>query len=142
MANEQASVELSERARERLRDEAVIWLTTVRQDGQPQSVPVWFLWEDGGAAPTLLIYSRPNQQKLRNVRAQSRVALNFNSTATGGDVIWFEGRAEIAADEPPATANAAYVEKYRAAIDRIGMDPERFAAAYSTAIRVRLTRAH
>jgi predicted pyridoxine 5'-phosphate oxidase superfamily flavin-nucleotide-binding protein len=30
---------------ERLREEKIAWLTTVRADGQPQSVPVWFLWD-------------------------------------------------------------------------------------------------
>ncbi len=29
----------------RLREEVIVWLTTVRSDGQPQSVPVWFLWD-------------------------------------------------------------------------------------------------
>jgi hypothetical protein len=36
-------------AAERLRAEPVIWLTTVSGSGQPQSTPVWFLWE--GARP-------------------------------------------------------------------------------------------
>jgi len=30
----------------RLQTEPVIWLTTVTPSGQPQSTPVWFLWED------------------------------------------------------------------------------------------------
>ena len=29
------------RADRRLREEEVAWLTTVRPDGQPQSVPIW-----------------------------------------------------------------------------------------------------
>jgi hypothetical protein len=31
----------------RLQAEPVIWLTTVASSGQPQSTPVWFLWEGG-----------------------------------------------------------------------------------------------
>ncbi len=31
------------RAERRLREEEIAWLTTVRSDAQPQSVPVWFL---------------------------------------------------------------------------------------------------
>ena len=38
------TTEAGARAEGRLRDEGIIWLTTVRSDGQPQSVPVWFLW--------------------------------------------------------------------------------------------------
>ena len=33
---------------ERLRNEEIAWLITVRPDGQPQSVPVWFLWDGEG----------------------------------------------------------------------------------------------
>ena len=35
------------RAERRLREEAISWLTSVRADGQPQSLPVWFLWDGG-----------------------------------------------------------------------------------------------
>ncbi len=30
---------------ERLRSNEMVWLTTVRPDGRPHSVPVWFLWD-------------------------------------------------------------------------------------------------
>ncbi len=113
------------RAERRLRDEEIVWLTTVRSDGQPQSVPVWFLW-DGG---TFLVYSMPDQQKLRNIRNNLRVALNLNSNPHGGNVVRIEGTAEIAEDAPPATEVGEYVEKYRAAIARIGFDPDGFARA-------------
>ncbi len=32
-------------ADEQLRNDDIIWLTTVTPAGQPQSVPVWFLWD-------------------------------------------------------------------------------------------------
>lgn len=124
------------RAERRLWDEEIAWLTTVRADGQPQPVPVWFLW-DGG---TFLVYSMPDQQKLRNIRNNPRVALNLNSNPHGGDVVRIEGAAEIAGDAPPATEIGEYVEKYRAAIARIGFDPGSFARAYSVAIRITPTR--
>jgi len=63
------------RADGRLRREEVAWLTTVRPDGQPQSVPVWFLWD--GAS--FLIYSRQGRQKLKNIARNPRVDLNLNS---------------------------------------------------------------
>ena len=37
------TTEAGGRAGRRLREEAISWLTTVRADSQPQSVPVWFL---------------------------------------------------------------------------------------------------
>ena len=126
------TTESGARADRRLRSEEVIWLTTVRADGQPQSVPVWFLW-DGG---TFLICPQPNQAKLRNIRSNPRVALNLNSDVVGDEVVRIEGTAEIAEEEPPANEASEYVEKYRPGIARLGSDPGRFAQSYSVPIRV------
>ena len=120
----------------RLREETIIWLTTVRPDGQPQSVPVWFWWD----GETFLIYSQPGRQKLRNIRNNPRVGLNLNSNAYGGDVVRVEGTARIVEDAPPANEIGEYVEKYRDNMARIGFDPDGFARAYSVAIRVEPTR--
>jgi PPOX class probable F420-dependent enzyme len=124
------------RADRRLREEEVAWLTTVRQDGQPQSVPVWFLWD----GESFLIYSQPGRQKLKNVGRNPRVALNLNSNAQGGDVVRAEGTAEVVGDVPPADEVDEYLEKYREAIARIGFDPDGFARTYSVALRVTPTR--
>jgi PPOX class probable F420-dependent enzyme len=124
------------RAERRLCEEEIAWLTTVRADGQPQSVPVWFLW----AEETFLIYSQPDRQKPRNISRNPRVDLNLNSNAHGGDVVRVEGTATIVENAPPATEIPEYVEKYRAAIARIGFDLEGFARAYSVALRVMPTR--
>ncbi len=130
------STEIGARAERRLREEEIAWLTTVRADGQPQSVPVWFLWKDGG----FLIYSQPGRQKLQNISRNPRVDLNLNSNDHGGDIVRVEGVAELAEDAPPATEVPEYAEKYRAAIARIGYDPDGFAQAYSVAIRMTPTR--
>jgi predicted pyridoxine 5'-phosphate oxidase superfamily flavin-nucleotide-binding protein len=37
------TTEAGARAERRLWEEIMTWLTTVRSDGQPRSVPVWFL---------------------------------------------------------------------------------------------------
>lgn len=129
-------VQVSEQVDQRLRQAEIIWLTTVRGNGQPQPVPVWFLW-DGQA---FLIYSQPDQAKLRNIRDNPRVALNLNSDPQGGTVTRLEGNAEIDKDAPLATVVQPFVAKYAAAIQRIGMDPETFAREYSVAIRVTPTR--
>jgi PPOX class probable F420-dependent enzyme len=124
------------RAERRLRDEEVAWLTTVRADGQPQSVPVWFLWD----GETFLIYSRQGRQKLENIARNPRVGLNLNSSETGGDVVRVEGTAELDESAPPADEVEAYVEKYREGIARIGFDVDGFAQAYTVAVRVTPTR--
>lgn len=120
------------RAEKRLREEIIAWLTTVRFDGQPQSVPVWFL----GDGESVLIYSQPNRQKLRNIRRNSRVGFNLNSNARGGNAVRVEGTAGIVDDVPPANEVGEYVRKYRESIARIGFDEDGFARAYSVAIRV------
>lgn len=120
------------RAARRLREEEIAWLTTVRSDGQPQSVPVWFLWDEEG----FLIYSQPDRQKLRNIARNPKVGFNLNSNAHGGDVVRAEGEAGILDDAPPSTEVPEYLEKYRESIARIGYDPEGFARAYSVALRV------
>ena len=130
------TTEAGGRAERRLHEEEIAWLTTVRQDGQPQTVPVWFLWD----GQTFLIYSQPGRQKLRNIETNSRVDLNLNSNAHGGDVVRAEGVAEIVEDASPASEVPGYVEKYSAAIARIGYDPEGFARAYSVPLRITPTR--
>lgn len=126
------TTETGGRAERRLREEGVAWLTTVRADGQPQSVPVWFLWD----GESFLIYSQPDRQKLRNIERSPRVGLNLNSNARGGDVARAEGVAEIVRDAPRATEVPDYLDKYRESIARIGYDEEGFARTYSVAVRV------
>ena len=130
------STEAGARAEARLRDEEVIWMTTVRPDGQPQSVPVWFLWD----GESFLIYSQPGARKLKNIVQNPRVNLNLNSNDVGGDVARAECAAEIVDGAPRATEVGPYLEKYGEGIARIGMDPDGFAAAYATAVRATPTR--
>jgi len=49
------STPFGERVARRLRDERLIWFTTVDAKGTPQPTPVWFLWDD--ATSTILIYT-------------------------------------------------------------------------------------
>ncbi len=123
------------RVEQRLRQEEVIWLTTVRPNGTPEPSPVWFLWD---GARSVLIYSQPNKPKLRAIAQNPRVALSFNTDAQGGNVVVFTGDAQIDQAAPPATQVADYVTKYASAIRRIGMTPETFAQSYSVPIRVTL----
>ena len=126
------TTDAGKRAEARLEKEEVAWLTTVRSDGQPQTVPVWFLWDDEG----FLIYPQPDRQKLKNISRNPHVGLNLNSNAQGGDVVRLEGTARVADDVPPSSEVPSYVEKYRESIARIGFDVEGFARAYSVAVRV------
>ena len=124
-------------AEERLRSDIIIWLTTVRADGQPQSTPVWFLWEDG----TFLIYSRPGMPKLENITANPKVSVHLRGTETGGDIVTFDGTAELLREGPPADQVPEYVSKYREEMEGYSWTPAKFAELYSEPIRVTPTEA-
>ena len=125
-----------DRAESRLRSEPIVWLTTVRADGQAQATPVWFLWD----GETFLLYSQPDAQKVRNLAANPKVALHLDDDGSGGDVVTVEGTATVEPDTPRADRLDGYLAKYRAAIEALGYEPGPFAPTYSTAIRVRPTR--
>jgi len=124
------------RALRRLDRELIGWLTTLHADGRVQAAPIWFLWD----GQELLIYSKTRAARNANVEGHGLVAFNLESGPKGHDVVTAEGEARIVADEPPASANAAYVAKYQGMFDEYGWTPEWFAEHYSVAIRVRPNR--
>jgi PPOX class probable F420-dependent enzyme len=123
---------IGRKIKRRLRTERIIWLTTIDSQHTPQPRPVWFHWD--GA--TLLIFSQADVAKVRHIKANPRVALNFNTDAEGGEVGVLIGKAVIAAVPVPATRWQAYVRKYRAGIKDLNMTPAQMAAAYSVPILV------
>ena len=125
------------RADRRLRNKQILWLTTVRADGQPQASPVWFLWD----GETLLIFSQPSAQKLRNLAANPRVAVHVDTDEAGEDVLTIEGTAAVDPDAPPSDQLEEYQVKYRDGIRAIGMTPDQLAGDYSVAVRIRPTHA-
>ncbi len=137
MASIDTGTEFGQRAERRLREEFIAWLTTVDAKGQPQPVPVWFLWD---GADSILLYSKPDTPKLRAIAHNPRVSLNFDGNGKGGDIVVIVGEAALASDEPPAHEVPAYIEKYRPRLEYNRWSPEDFSADYSVPIRVRITR--
>ena len=129
------STPFGERVLRRLRDERLIWLTTVDAKGMPQPTPVWFLWDE--ATSTILIYSRADAKRLAHLQQDPRVALNFDGNGRGGDIIVITGQAQVSSDAPPADRLPTYVEKYHDFIARSYTTPEKFASIYSVALRIR-----
>jgi PPOX class probable F420-dependent enzyme len=130
----------SERRRhveDRLRGDLIAWLTTVALDGQPVSVPVWFLLRDD---ESILVYSRPNKSKLRNIAQNPRVALGLDVTDIGRDVIRVHGTAQLADDVPAADQNPQFIEKYAERTRAVFGTPDQMAALYSVALLVTPTR--
>lgn len=116
----------------RLRQEQVIWLTTVDAHQTPQPRPVWFHWD----GETLLIFSQSSAAKVRHIKRNPRVALNFNTDAEGGQVGVLIGEARLLEKPLDAGRMQAYIKKYAQGIRDLGMTPEAMQAEYSTALLV------
>ena len=117
-----------------LRDEIVVWMTSVSPSGAPLPMPVWFLWEGGESVRR---WSQGGA-RVRNLEANPRVSLNFAGNGRGGDIVVLSGTATLGG--PAANEVGAYVQKYEDHIQRIGHTPESFAAKYSVPVRIELTR--
>jgi PPOX class probable F420-dependent enzyme len=120
------------RIRRFLESEPVVWVSTVRPDGTPHLVPIWFWW-DGEA---LLVFSKPDAQKVRNLRANPSVMLALGDAEDDFDIGLLEGRAELL-DRPTADVlPAGHLAKYAARLRAIGVTPEAYAETYSQVIRI------
>jgi len=128
--------EFGARVARHLREEIVVWMTTVTPVGEPVPVPVWFLW-DGGES--VRMYSR-RSPRVRSIEASPHVSLNFAGDGGGGDVVVLSGTATADPDMPPADDDADYIAKYSDHIARIGMTPETFAQSYEVPVGIQLTR--
>jgi PPOX class probable F420-dependent enzyme len=119
---------------QRLRRDLIIWLGSVRPDGRPHLTPVWFLWN----GTDLVIFSKPHQQKIRNLRQNRRVIVALDGADRGAIVL--EGEAELL-DDPAVNATLPeYLAKYGSHIEGIGYTPKAMAETYSQAIRITPTK--
>lgn len=121
---------------ERLTAEPVIWLGTVRPDGRPHNVPVWFAWHD----PLVLIFSMPKTAKVRNARLSRAVSLALDSADGGRDVVVAEGRATLVtgAGQHPHFLAAKFREKCAQALDATSF--EEWRATFSQPLLVHVQR--
>jgi PPOX class probable F420-dependent enzyme len=86
-------------------------LVTLRADGSPTAVPVWFEWD--GATATL--FTAQTSAKIRRLRADPRVALSVETTV-GEPEAWvtLEGIASIEAEGGIELARRLIVRYYSA----------------------------
>ena len=121
---------------ERLRAEEILWLASVRPDGRPHLVPVWFLWE----GETILIFSKPENQKVRNLRQNPAVSVSLDGADQGDDVIVLEGIAAMIDDLKITATLPDYASKYAASLADMRTTAESMAQEYSQAIRITISR--
>ena len=119
-----------------LRTEPVLWLSSVRPDGRPHLVPIWFGWD----GRDILVASKPHAQKIRNLRANPTVMLALGEAEDDFDVGLLEGRAELLDSPSSAALPAGHLAKYEARMAAIGLDEAEFLATYSQVIRITPTR--
>jgi PPOX class probable F420-dependent enzyme len=124
--------ELTERIERHLNGDLIAWLTTVTPAGRPAPRPVWFVWD--GAA--INIYSLNTGAKLRHIQANDQVAVHFNSTADGGDVVVIGARAALVPGAPPPSQFPGLLDKYAATISGMGRTPQWYDDEYGVALRV------
>lgn len=141
------STDFGRRVRDRLRDEMVVWLSTVTAGGMPQPNPVWFLWQPDSGDPwgdgCFLVYHLKTAARLATLKERPQVSLHFNSTPGGGDVMVFTGEVELLPGYPQAHEVPDYAQKYAAAIGGVtggAKSVEEFMADYPIASRVRPQR--
>ncbi|MCK5921863.1 MAG: pyridoxamine 5'-phosphate oxidase family protein [Methylococcales bacterium] len=73
----------------RLGRESTIWISTVRYDGRPHLVPIWFIWLDD----KIYVCTGSKTQKFTNLRNNQNVTLSLPDTS---NVLIIEGEAHVA----------------------------------------------
>jgi PPOX class probable F420-dependent enzyme len=125
-----------EHALARLERDKIAWLTSVTANGQPQTFPVWFLWEAG----EVLVYSSKKARRNANIGANPRVSVHLEADPDGADLVIVEGTARIDDATPSPDQHATYMAKYREWMVRDLGSVEAFLAEYTVPIRITPTR--
>jgi len=80
---------LDPKVEQRLQTEQNLWLATVRPDGSPHLVPIWFVWVDG----KIYLCTGGNSVKVRNLKQNPQVSIALED---GNQPIVIEGLARFA----------------------------------------------
>lgn len=119
-----------------LRDDPVVWLSSVQRDGRPHLVPVWFHWD----GERIVAFSKPNARKIANLRDQPQVMLAVGTPGPEFDVELIEATAELPEQAASEVMPEGFGAKYRELLRRAGLSVQRFAEVYSQPIVLRPTR--
>lgn len=119
-----------------LREDPVVWLSSVQVDGRPHVVPVWFHWD----GQRIVAFSKPHSRKVNNLRDHPSVMLAVGTPGPNFEVELIEATAELP-DRPAADVMpAGFGAKYRELLRRAGLTAQRFAEVYSQPIVLHPTR--
>ena len=130
------SAERRRQADAALRSDPVVWLSSVRPDGRPHLVPVWFHWD----GEQIVAFSKPNARKVGNLRDQPFVMLAVGTPGPDFEVELIEATAELPKTPAAEVMPSAFGAKYRDLLRRAGLSLQRYAEVYSQPIVLRPTR--
>lgn len=128
-----ASEAPAEAVADRLERDIIAWFVTVRPDGRPHAVPVWFLWHNGRA----LVMSEPETVKIKNLRQSAQALLHLQADASGNGVVVLTGTAVISERPSPewlAEIREPYTAKYAEGMAAFGMGLDAIAERFNTVI--------
>jgi PPOX class probable F420-dependent enzyme len=111
--------------------EPLAWLTTVTPTNRPAPRPIWFLYD----GESITVFSQRDAAKIKHIKANPNVSLNFNTNAGGGDVHVISGKAEIVEGIVPSTT-PGFLKKYETMYERAGYDVASFDETYNLGIRI------
>ena len=118
-------------ALERLGSSMAAWLTTVSPDGQPQSMPVWFVWD----GEEILVYGDHRAKRNKNLASNPKVGFHLPDNGNGQDIVAIEGVARVDPQHAGVPDNPAYLAKYGERITSGWGSAEAFGAQYSVPLR-------
>lgn len=94
---------------ERLLDSnAVAFVSTIGPKGEPQTTPLWFLWEDGVLRFSLV----EGRQKLRNLRRDPRISVVVVDPAAPTWYVELRGHIDALTPDPGLMLERKVAEKY------------------------------
>jgi nitroimidazol reductase NimA-like FMN-containing flavoprotein (pyridoxamine 5'-phosphate oxidase superfamily) len=94
-----------ELAQAKLENHQNIWVASVRLDGRPHLVPVWFAWSNG----KIYLCIEPGSVKAINMRANPRVAVALED---GTNPVICEGQAAFLEKPWPGSVEDIFKRKY------------------------------
>ncbi len=109
-------------------------LATVRPDGRPHVVPLWFIWD----GDTIVAFSKPHAQKVRNLVAEPRAMVSVGQPGAA-DASLIEVVAEVEAGGATVLADR-FAAKYHHHVQALGLTVDQFVETYPIVIRLRPTR--
>ncbi|MGB3330120.1 MAG: PPOX class F420-dependent oxidoreductase [Thermomicrobiales bacterium] len=91
-----------------LTSKAVAFVSTLGPHGEPQTTPIWFLWQDGAVHISLV----DGRQKLKNLRRDPRISVVIVDPAEPTRDLELRGRIDALTPDPDRILERAVALKY------------------------------